>query len=559
MPHQPRQVVIRFTRLALLLAVVGAALPTSTAAAQAPGPETRVSFNRAALYFGALGGTNALRTPAQEVGVLFANGVSIWTVTSDSTWLDISPSSGMGTGRFAVAVSPGTYASATTLTALLTLTSPGVPNSPISLTVTLHVLAVGRSPFGIVDTPANNSTGLTGSIPVTGWAIDEIAISKVKVWRDPIEGEPVGNRIFVGQAVQVDGARPDVESTYAQPLNYQAGWGYMLLTNTLPNQGNGTFVLHVYAEDLDGHTVLIGSRTITCDNASATKPFGAIDTPNQGETISGTVYTNFGWALTPQPNTIPIDGSTILVYIDGVPVGRPTYNQSRSDIATLFPGRRNSDGAIGFFQFDTTTLASGVHTIAWSVSDTAGHAEGIGSRYFTVLNGAATSSLTLDRDSSVVTLSGGGADTREAAATGADHGRRPCDLAELPVSAVPVYRRTGFDPSAPLTIVDTDTRGVAVVSMAEAGRLALTLGSPVHADADGYDGYLVVNGTLAPLPAGAFLDRRSGELFWHPGVGFSGRYDLLFVRTEGGERQRIRVAVVIGPPPDACRSLVACH
>ena len=44
----------------------------------------------------------------------------------------------------------------------------------------------------------------------------------------------------------VDGARPDVEAAYAMPYDYQAGWGYLLLTNMLPNQGNGTFRLHVY-------------------------------------------------------------------------------------------------------------------------------------------------------------------------------------------------------------------------------------------------------------------------------------------------------------------------
>ena len=37
---------------------------------------------------------------------------------------------------------------------------------------------------------------------------------------------------------------------------------------------------------------------------------------------------------------------------------------------------------------DSTTLSNGVHTISWGVTDNAGNAEGIGSRYFTVLNGA---------------------------------------------------------------------------------------------------------------------------------------------------------------------------
>ena len=81
---------------------------------------------------------------------------------------------------------------------------------------------------------------------------------------------------------------------------------------------------------------------MTCANATATLPFGAIDTPEQGGVASGRVYVNFGWALTPQPKTIPIDGSTITVLVDGVPVGTADYNHYRPDIADLFPGLHNT-------------------------------------------------------------------------------------------------------------------------------------------------------------------------------------------------------------------------
>jgi hypothetical protein len=160
----------------------------------------------------------------------------------------------------------------------------------------------------------------------------------------------------------------------------------MLLTNMLPAQGNGTFTLDAWAVDAEGHETLLGSKTIGCANASATKPFGAIDTPGQGATVSGTAYVNFGWALTPLPASIPTNGSTIWVFVDGVAVGHPVYNQNRPDIATLFPGLANSNGAIGYYVIDTTRLANGLHTIAWSVSDSLGRAEGIGSRYFWVFN-----------------------------------------------------------------------------------------------------------------------------------------------------------------------------
>lgn len=246
-------------------------------------------------------------------------------------------------------------------------------------------------PFGTIDTPAQGATGVTGSIAVTGWALDDSEVTLIRIMRDPVDGEASGPPVFVGNAVFVSGARPDVAAIYpSYPFHDRAGWGYLLLTNMLPNGGNGTFRLHAYADDASGNSRLLGSRTITCANAGATQPFGAIDTPAQGETVSGT-YVNFGWALTPQPKMIRTDGSTITVFVDGIAVGHPVYGQFRSDVAGLFPNLKNSDGAVGAFQFDTRTLANGLHTIAWVVTDDSGASEGIGSRYFVVQNAAPAS------------------------------------------------------------------------------------------------------------------------------------------------------------------------
>ncbi|MGH9665447.1 MAG: hypothetical protein ACRD9L_13570, partial [Bryobacteraceae bacterium] len=248
------------------------------------------------------------------------------------------------------------------------------------------------APFGNFDTPVNNSTGLTGNVPVTGWALDNIEVTKVDIWREAVGAEPRGALIYIGDAGFVSFVRPDVQAAYPSvPLNYRAGWGYLMLTNFLPNSngvagtGNGTFKLHAIAHDAAGKSFDLGTRTITCDNAHATTPFGTIDTPGQGETVTGTVV-NYGWALTQPPHSIPIDGSTIFVIVDNQVVGHPVYNLYRVDIATLFPGYINSQGAVGYFTLDTGSLTNGIHTIAWSVTDDAGHVAGIGSRYFFVTN-----------------------------------------------------------------------------------------------------------------------------------------------------------------------------
>jgi Zn-dependent metalloprotease len=248
--------------------------------------------------------------------------------------------------------------------------------------------AGNSAPFGNFDTPANGTGGVTGAIAVTGWALDDREVTSVKIYRNPLAGEPTqpNGKVYIGDANFVPGARPDVDSSYAvYPLAYRAGWGYMLLTNFLPNGGNGTTTLHAYASDAQGQATLLGSKTITCSNATATKPFGTIDVPGQGETVSG-VINNWGWALTPQTASIPTNGSTIWVYVDGVAVGNPTYNLYRSDIGTLFPGYANSGGAVGYLTLDTRTLTNGIHTIQWVVTDNQGRADGIGSRYFWVQN-----------------------------------------------------------------------------------------------------------------------------------------------------------------------------
>ena len=203
-------------------------------------------------------------------------------------------------------------------------------------------------------------------------------MSRVTICRDLAAGESVGfdpncngPRIYIGDAVLIDGARPDVQAANpSMPLNTRGGWGYLLLTNFLPKGGNGTFTLHAYAIDLDGHTIEIGPpKAITVNNAQATRPFGAIDRPTQGEAICG-VFLNAGWALTQPNKDTPADSSTIAVAIDNTAVGHPGVRAARSDITGAFAaGGYDTTHAAGGFGLDTTTLSNGTHTIFWFVTD----------------------------------------------------------------------------------------------------------------------------------------------------------------------------------------------
>jgi hypothetical protein len=292
------------------------------------------------------------------------------------------------------------------------------------------------------------------------------------------------------------------------PLNYRAGWGYAMLTNFLPNSsgsgtGNGTYNLHAIATDKAGLATDLGTRTITVDNAHASKPFGTIDTPAQGGTASGAAYVNFAWALTPQPNIIPLNGSTLTVILDGQPAGQPTYNQFRSDIATLFPGYMNSGGAVGYYYLDTTKLSNGVHTISWNAYDSANRGEGLGSRYFNVANGP-----------------GGVAAPEEPPTESARLEREPME--------------PGFTPNLPAAPFSRDDNGNLQVDMPEMGRVEVLVGAN--------EGYTLVNGERQPLPIGSSM--KDGVFYWLSGPGFLGEYQLVFERPDSSS---VQLKVTIRP------------
>ena len=181
------------------------------------------------------------------------------------------------------------------------------------------------------------------------------------------------NLRLIGNAVLVDGSRPDVATiSPSSPRSTRGGWGYLLLTNSLPNLGNGTFRLSVFAADPDGHNSFLGTTTITVANASAVTPFGAIDTPGQGEVVSGASYANFGWVLSPAPALAYPPFGTVSVVVDGVFQSVPPGGwTSRPDLTALFPALSypGITNALGVATLNTTTMTNGLHTIAWVVTD----------------------------------------------------------------------------------------------------------------------------------------------------------------------------------------------
>jgi len=435
-----------------------------------------------------------------------------WTAEADVSWLNLNPASGNNNGASIMVNIDASGLNNGTYTGTITISDPAVENSPQMVEVYLVVKngSQDQAPFGDFATPQDGTTGMSGSIAVTGWVLDDICLDSVKIYR-----EVNGELSYIGDATFVEGARPDVAQSYPEyPNNTRAGWGYMLLSNFLPD---GQLILKAIATDNAGHQVTLGTKNLTLDNANATGPFGAIDFPEQGGSASGSKYRNSGWALTPQPNTIPTNGSTINVFIDGVLVGNVTYNLYREDIATLFPGYNNSNGSWGYLDIDTTAYSNGVHTISWSVTDNGNNSDGIGSRYFSIQNS-------------------GGAQRASSRSQQGYPSYIPVDNYGL------VKVKKGYNLKAEASQLIPSDEGLINLETRELERLEIQLGGSI------LSGYMRAGDKIDKLPVGSTIKSGQGVFYWQLCPGFLGIYDLEFVvRKTSGELSLKRIRINVAP------------
>ena len=494
---------------------------------QAGQPAPMMSVDRAALNFGAAttGAAFASRTPSQVVRLTQTGpaGVVTWAAASSQPWLTVTPASGVGSAALSIGVQfAGGIPAVGSTTGAVIITYTGAATATSSVNATLNLAIQTGVPFGAFDTPVSGPTALQGSVAVTGWALDDVGVSRVEIWRDVQPGEPKSlftgtpadprnGKVYIADALFVEGARPDVEARYGSlPVNYRAGWGYLMLTQGLFNDGNGTYVLSAFAFDQESKVSTLGQKTIVVSNQTATRPFGSIDTPGIGAVSSGTAV-NFGWALTPPVGgvaTCRIGANGVQVSIDSGPLQPVTFGALRQDVAARFPGLSNTSDAGGSFVFDTTALTNGTHTIVWLVTDDCNRADGIGSRFFTVSN----ASLSTGSDAAISTVQS----VRQHAGSS---------------DPIAVARGYGELPA----LVWPDASGERTVRVAQGERIEVRLPSGVER------AYQLVNGERRPLPAGATWDAASQAFYWQPAAPFLGEFQFVFVG--GGDALRVLVVL----------------
>jgi IPT/TIG domain len=607
-----------------------------------PLPAMTVSPTTNRLYSGTrdpLTGVIGSMTGDQVIAVSFSNpNNGPWTATSSlaatpaTDWITIGNGSGTGAGLFRIGIDTAKLRAAIGNTEVfasgsVTVTASNVTAATASQTipirVTIDLPTQDVVPIGQVDTPAQGQGSIQGSVGITGWVVDDRGVSAVKVYRnclsfdvacttvtDPARPTHTPSLVLLGDANFVSGARPDIESLFpALPATNGAGWGFLVLSNMmpnipaqLPNGGEGTFQIYVFATDSSGKQTMLGRSfvpgnagyndptTVSLVNVSQSlvKPFGAIDTPAQGATVSG-IVNNFGWALTPDADSVAGAGDISIstngastVFLNAAPTytaaprGQITFNFCRGtvgnpvpplafcddDVSNIFgntapvaplttrnsnPTRyRNLDagrGPIGLYSLDTTAVSNGVYQLQWAVYDNLGRVEGIGSRFITVLNSGGDAFM--GRQSP---------DVVEAEVTSLRNAQAQIlgdavSLRGLAPRTGAMRGRMGFDLNEPYSTFVADDDGVFRATVELQERIEIDLGGPVDA------GYLVANGTMRSLPAGSTL--RDGTFHWSGVPGYLGDYDLVFVR--GGERIDVTVTVAPEGPSIDNRPAVRMH
>ena len=127
----------------------------------------------------------------------------------------------------------------------------------------------------------------------------------------------------------------------------------MVLTNMLPNQGNGAFVFHMWAKDREGNSVLSGNAD---DDVRERERDETVWGDRYADARGGGVgrhYAVFGWVLSRQARADPPVGGTVTVQVDGVTVGSPGGWAARPDLTRALPVYPGINGASGVYGLNT--------------------------------------------------------------------------------------------------------------------------------------------------------------------------------------------------------------
>jgi hypothetical protein len=243
--------------------------------------------------------------------------------------------------------------------------------------------AANQAPFGYVDIPA--AAGLEGVVngvlPVSGWALDDVAVDHIDFM---IDGGIVAGAVGRGQpsTATYGSTRPDIAAAFPDvPNSLNSGFQANIDTTQFIN---GIHILTVRVTDNEGASREIGTRTVqVINNGQNLPPFGEIDFPLDKASLfcttfangipspcensdCGSVLTNVvaGWALDVGARLDAGQVAYVELLLDGqilantrtdcVQLGQALtncYGINRPDVAAVYPGFVNADNSGFLFSF----------------------------------------------------------------------------------------------------------------------------------------------------------------------------------------------------------------
>jgi sulfatase maturation enzyme AslB (radical SAM superfamily) len=135
-------------------------------------------------------------------------------------------------------------------------------------------------PFGYLDLPTENDACAANAIQFMGWALDDLAVTRISVEREPFpqeDSQMINGRgqIEIGDARILNGSRPDVAQAFPHhPHNCRAGWSFELRREMISQKETFTTAIHIVAHNKAGRFAEIGKRQVLFSaNPFVAKPY----------------------------------------------------------------------------------------------------------------------------------------------------------------------------------------------------------------------------------------------------------------------------------------------
>jgi hypothetical protein len=202
-------------------------------------------------------------TPAQRLGIqIVGRGRVPWTLTTNDPSVVLSRASGDESTQVDVSLARGARL-AGDRRVTLTLSAPRSSTPATSIPILLRGIdGAGAPPHGSIDAPGDGAAS-AGAFDAAGWALDDVGVVKVEVWREPLPGEKPEVNGLIRVMDAAPGPRADVAGLFPDaPLIQRAGWAARVDLSPLATTERRSIRIHVLVTDVEGNVANLGVRTV---------------------------------------------------------------------------------------------------------------------------------------------------------------------------------------------------------------------------------------------------------------------------------------------------------